>query len=121
MENIIYKNDVSTEHYTKKESICFMMNNLHEAALLCRCGKNGIIAIIDFNQAACRFLGFEHDDLKNKPVFKIFTPQSVPLAKGNLNSIRDDGDYTWEAEVYTKTGQIQQVEITKLLPCIKRH
>jgi signal transduction histidine kinase/CheY-like chemotaxis protein len=112
MENIICKDDVSVETYTKKELIRFMMNNLHEAALLCRWGKNGNITIIDFNPLACRFLGFKHAELKQMNIYEIFTSESIVSAKKNLNPIPYENDDIWEAEILTKKRQKLKVEIT---------
>jgi signal transduction histidine kinase/CheY-like chemotaxis protein len=112
MENIICKDDVSVETFTKKELIRFMMNNLHEAALLCRWGKNGNITIIDFNPLACRFLGFKHAELKQMNIYEIFTSVSIVSAKKNLNPIPYENDDIWEAEIVTKKRQKLQVEIT---------
>jgi PAS domain S-box-containing protein len=112
MENIICKDDVSVETYSKNEVIRFMMNNLHEAALLCKWGKNGNITIIDFNPLACRLLGYEYAELKHKNIYEIFTSSSVVSAKNNLNPVPYENDDIWEAEIVSKTGGKLCVEIT---------
>ena len=66
MEDILLKHDVSIESYSRKEMIRFMMNNLMDAALLCKCEINGILSITDSNSIACRFLGFDYTELRQK-------------------------------------------------------
>jgi PAS domain S-box-containing protein len=111
MENVICKPNVSTETLNKKESIRFMMNNLHQPAVLCKWGKNENITIIDFNQTASRFLGFGHAELKHKNIYEIFTSESIRSVRRNLNLDPFEGDDIWEAELLTKKRRKLTVEI----------
>jgi signal transduction histidine kinase/CheY-like chemotaxis protein len=112
MENIISKPPASSRTCSKQESIRFMMNNLHQPAILCKWGKNENITIIDFNQSACRLLGFEPAELNHRNIYEIFTSESIRMVRRNLNPIPYEGDDIWEAELQTKKRKKLQLEIT---------
>jgi PAS domain S-box-containing protein len=113
MENIICKTAVSVETKTKIESIRFMMNNLHEPAILCKWGKNENTTIIDFNKYACRFLGVGHAELKQKNIYEIFATESIRSVRRNLNPFPDEGDDIWVAELQIKKRKKLKVEISR--------
>ena len=66
--------------------------------------------ILDINEAACRALGYERQELIGSPIIRIYSPESQEKAKQLFVKWRQSGQLkNEELEIIGKNGQIRQV------------
>jgi PAS domain S-box-containing protein len=111
MKRIVFDGNNYSENSKNMEVIRFMLDNFQDAIILTKWLNNDNIPIIKTNQVACKYLGFNPEELLQKNIFDIFTKESRPLAKRNLDTSRKISNDFWESELLTKDGKNLPVEI----------
>lgn len=71
--------------------------------------------IIEVNIAACKTLGYTRDELLSLKMRDIKSPQYAKFVDYNRKIIYKEGEYTFETEHVTKSGEIIQVEMKSRL------
>ena len=89
-----------------------IFNSISDPVFVTKIDESGVLGgFIDFNDSACRYLGYSREELKQKRIYEITTRESLPDVPVLARAILTGQISTWEGVHLARDGRRIPVEV----------
>jgi PAS domain S-box-containing protein len=89
-----------------------IFNSISDPVFVTKIGDNGVLGeFIDFNDSACRYLGYSREELQRKRIYEITARESLPQVPALASATVSGQPLTWEGVHLAKGGRRIPVEV----------
>ena len=89
-----------------------IFNSISDPVFVTKIDENGVLGeFLDFNDSACRYLGYSREELKQKRIYEITTRESLPDVPVLARAILTGQTSTWEGVHLARDGRRIPVEV----------